>query len=72
MKKPYKYKIGEIVVPSWCTTKYQKRNQLTIKYRRKDISLTSVDETGTKTEYWDNYYSDNGSGWMPEDTIEKL
>ncbi len=64
-----KFKIGDIVKPSNCSPGYQKDNTMVVKYIEKCRSDFINDDGNPDYMEWFSY-SENGTGFYPENTIE--
>ncbi len=63
-----KYKIGDIVKPSNCSSEYQKNNMMVVNYIEKFRSDFINDDGESDYMEWFSY-SENGTGFYPENTI---
>lgn len=68
----YIFDIGDTCYPKGCTREYQRNNIIKINHRKTRTESYLDSETGDiyKTSYY--LYSENGFGWYPENTLEKI
>ncbi len=64
-----KFKIGDIVKPSNCSPEYQKNNMMVVNHIEKFRSDFINDDGEVDYMEWFSY-SENGTGFYPENTIE--
>ncbi len=64
-----KFKIGDIVKPSGCSPEYQKDNLMVVNHIEQCRS-DFLDDDGNPDHLEWFAYSENGTGFYPENTIE--